>query len=187
MVGFGTTVFLLGGYHLLGEPVLCFFSGGLAYLIWVRSDWPREYVALASTAALAASGIYLSHNWQWHSHFVLGVGLVLYPALVLLLATLQRWNAELGRNTRVIGDITYSTYLLHFPLQLMLILLVQSEILQIDFADEAAWVSFLALVIALGIPTYYRFERPAQNALRKLLLRGFGPQLSEPVKTSSPS
>ena len=66
---------------------------------------------------------------------------------------------------------------------LTLILLVQSKILQIDFADEAAWVSFLALLIALAIPTYYRFERPAQNALRKLLLRGSRPQLSDPTNT----
>jgi len=73
-----------------------------------------------------------------------------------------------GRPFRLIGDITYSTYLLHFPLQLTAAFWIGVLGLTIDFTRPIWLFGYLGAVIGLSIPCYYAFELPAQKWLRSL-------------------
>jgi len=67
-----------------------------------------------------------------------------------------------------LGDISYSTYLLHFPMQLTLALIALRIGLEPAFFMQG-WVmlAFLAALIGLGSLSYFFFEKPVQNWLRK--------------------
>jgi peptidoglycan/LPS O-acetylase OafA/YrhL len=39
MVLLGALTYVFDGYQLLGEPLLCFFAGGLMWLIWRQFPW----------------------------------------------------------------------------------------------------------------------------------------------------
>ena len=68
------------------------------------------------------------------------------------------------------GDITYSTYLLHFPLQLLIVYVASTFDFSIPYQSPFVLVLFLTTLLTLSIPTYYLFERSAQSFFRKLLL-----------------
>jgi peptidoglycan/LPS O-acetylase OafA/YrhL len=97
---------------------------------------------------------------------------VLFPLTILSLVLLETRRETFGRRLAFLGDISYSSYLLHFPLQLLVMGLVAS--LSLDRAlFYSAWTLaafFLVLVIASFV-TFHCFERPLQRWLRKRLLK----------------
>jgi peptidoglycan/LPS O-acetylase OafA/YrhL len=161
--------FRAGGFHLIGQPVFSFFSGGLAYLVWERASerrWPLG--ALSAGAFLVVGSVLIYFQVTGIRDIILDA--VGFPALILGLALLQSIHAGLGKRLRLVGDITYSTYLLHFPLQLGLIILAKIGLLRLDYTRPAAWALFFVLLLAVSVPTYYYFEFPVQTYFRRKLL-----------------
>ena len=94
--------------------------------------------------------------------------LVLFP-LILLCVTF--WEAHLGPQARKLewlGHLSYSSYLLHFPLQMAF--LAAAAWLSLDssfFSSTPALLIFLFLLIVLCVGSYQLFERPCQSWIRK--------------------
>jgi peptidoglycan/LPS O-acetylase OafA/YrhL len=169
MILLGALIYALDGYHLLGEPLLCFFAGGLMWFIWRQFPW--RVTCVASVVVFLGSGIYLARSDSLSSlTSTLVLDMLTYPSLVLFLASVQERVPLMGRRVRLVGDITYSTYLLHFPLQLAVLLLVKAGLLFIDFSEPAVWVIFFATLIGLSSVSFHLFEMPVQRLLRSRLL-----------------
>jgi peptidoglycan/LPS O-acetylase OafA/YrhL len=174
----GLALFLLLAHGSLADVCqgfFMFFVGGSSFIIWDRLRLRSRWVTLSvSFAALAISVIifrvlhYTRFGNSMVSKEVLFGGC--FPALVLVLASLQNLRHNLGRSCRIIGDITYSTYLIHFPLQLLIIYVASTFDFAIPYRSPFVLVLFLATLLAISIPTHYLFERPAQSFFRKLLL-----------------
>jgi peptidoglycan/LPS O-acetylase OafA/YrhL len=93
--------------------------------------------------------------------------LVVSPLTLMTLALHEElFGAPYARFT-FLGDISYSTYMVHFPMQLTLALLaVHFGWKPIDFMNGFAMIGFYAAMIALGALSYFYFERPMQALLR---------------------
>jgi peptidoglycan/LPS O-acetylase OafA/YrhL len=96
--------------------------------------------------------------------------LVLFPATILSLVLLEtsgvKWFAKLSW----LGDISYSSYLLHFPLQLAMAIMMTQTGLSRDIAYSPAFLlAFFAVLIGLSLYSYHLFEMPAQRYLRRRL------------------
>lgn len=71
-----------------------------------------------------------------------------------------------------VGDITYSLYLLHFPLQLVFGLAVGYGVLNSDFYLRPAYlVVYFSILIPLSYITFIVFERPMQSIIRNKYTR----------------
>lgn len=98
-------------------------------------------------------------------------------ALVLLAAATVVFFAKLGqtnlfgsplRRVAFLGNLTYSSYLLHFPIQITLVLICDAlGLSRTIFLSPIALVAFLTLVFGLGAVVYLHFELPAQKWIRR--------------------
>jgi peptidoglycan/LPS O-acetylase OafA/YrhL len=95
---------------------------------------------------------------------------VAFPALGAIPWRRPRAFLGAGKRLRLVGDISYSTYLLHFPFQLYIIIIAATLGVGIDFNQPIVFLSFVVLLLVLSIITFYWLERPAQEILRKKML-----------------
>jgi peptidoglycan/LPS O-acetylase OafA/YrhL len=185
---------------LLGLGLVAFFAGGLAYyavetlarLGLAEAGCPASLMVLvaawSATAAVCGRGV----HWAIYNRAFPGgrgnaIGdliaggladfdasrseLVVFPLAIAALALAEaRWGA-IGKRLAVLGEVSYSSYLLHFPLQLALVLAVPAASPG-GAAYDSPWTlaALFAILFPLSVASYRYLERPAQSALRRALL-----------------
>jgi peptidoglycan/LPS O-acetylase OafA/YrhL len=188
-------IFLLRWNLFIARGLMGFFAGGVVFhlgrAIEARADARRiarvtGITALALWAATFAEGYFaplhtafywlVGHISDEAGRFYIGntenVFLLLFvfavsPITILALALHERVLGGRWERFALLGDISYSTYMLHFPVQLALALAAAHFALAPQ-AFEHAWVmaAFYAVLIALGTLSFRAFERPLQEWLR---------------------
>ncbi|WP_372897221.1 acyltransferase family protein [Stieleria sp.] len=157
------------------SAVLAFFMGGLTFKtldIYLRSKFrSHDRTILALTLALWCI-IFLSGDAA-HAIFSKYIYLlVLYPPTIASLVLAEIHRPEALKKVSWIGDITYSTYLLHFPLQLVFVLGVSAFGLKSEIFSQAnTFLLYFAALVVLSLASFHWFERPVQSLLRQKLLK----------------
>jgi len=115
--------------------------------------------------------------------YVFGVPAFLYvvvPLTLLLFGLMRdRWKASVFSRASLhrwswIGDISYSIYLLHFPLQLLIMLVLAHwpyAARAAFFGSPLVFAAFFALAIGLAWLSHRYFEMPMQRFLRGWMTR----------------
>lgn len=99
--------------------------------------------------------------------------MVLFPLTILALALAETRRGTLGKRISFLGDISYSSYLLHFPLQFLFFAVISS--LTTDRSIfYAPWfmVLFFAALLSISFCSFHYFELPAQRFLRQAAFAG---------------
>jgi peptidoglycan/LPS O-acetylase OafA/YrhL len=183
----------------LARGVLSFFAGGLAFrafeallkngrgfahlkwltivtvCLWILvplevekqfiATGVQKFFANTSLGFFEGVGKYLMRVTQ------AGYELVLFPVTLCLLALWETRRGTLGRRAAILGDISYSTYLLHFPLQMIFLLMAfWFGIPGTAFSSPLALLLFFLVLIPISVWSHNHFERPLQSFLRKKLL-----------------
>jgi peptidoglycan/LPS O-acetylase OafA/YrhL len=147
------------------ECAILFFAGGLAQ--WLSNQ--RMALAL-SGSVLAAVGALLALHVL---HLQFSVVLILAVCLVLSFARLGEMKAgALFKRAAFLGNATYSSYLLHFPIQLTVVTIVDAAgYSRAIFFSPTVMIAYLGLVIILSLAVYHLFELPAQKWIRAHAIR----------------
>jgi peptidoglycan/LPS O-acetylase OafA/YrhL len=77
------------------------------------------------------------------------------------------------------GNMTYSSYLLHFPIQILIALGFSIVRHPIPFYDDLFFASFVVATLLASYLTYRYFEAPAQTLIRSYLLSNQGRPLGQ--------
>lgn len=174
MMLMGIVTLRYSGNSELGLGIFCFFAGGGAYYTYEKIVFSRYAEAhILTFIVLLLLLIVLSASLsRITSGFYSSVALFggVFPSLVLFLAILQTAVHDLGQRFRIIGDITYSTYLLHFPMQLLIIGCTVYLGVKIDYESKEFFVLFFASLVLCSVFVYHYFELPAQRYLRNKFL-----------------
>ncbi|MCJ8159365.1 acyltransferase [Sphingomonas sp. LaA6.9] len=155
--GLGDDIARLGLWRCLIE----FTMGTMVCALWQRwRDQPRAIGVAAGATTIAAMG------WAMGLAETFSVPLLLAGLLALLALTDgARHNPLRARPIVWLGEVSYATYLAHFPLFILFKLAWVDDPAAIPPASIAL---FLALVLLVSALLYRWVEKPAQRALNRL-------------------
>lgn len=147
-------VFECGGY---------FFLGSLLYMLRPQENLFAALTLFLLSAVVAACGFALASTQL----SVTGVSI----ATLILFISLDRIAPTPGRRLRVLGDISYSLYLVHVPIQ-MTVLLVSDIAFDGNRIFANSWLTlpaYLTASVIVAFVVYRWFERPLGQAIRSKL------------------
>ena len=172
--------------HSLINGLAMFYLGGLvfhstAYISKTSRIFkmPTYLIAIFSWTLVITHYYFLNLNNDFMGVFLstevfidVYVKYILFPFTIASLALIEIDRGPILESFSWLGNITYSSYLLHFPLQLIFILAVSYGILNSDFYLNTTYLLiYFIILILLSYFTYVKFERPAQKFIRNQLLK----------------
>ena len=141
-----------------------FFAGGAMQAISASLSRRHKLVGFG----VCVLGLCLSVATNFRFGSIIGFSFFVVAAFALLDEVVSLRRSALTN----IGDLTYASYLLHFPIQLASVLVVDALGLSRDlFLAPGALVAFILGTFGSAWIVFRIFEMPAQDALRAAWLR----------------
>jgi len=172
-----------------GHPIVpcisMFYIGGLTaivaqYLSGARARRALGPLAIAALIAmpLAAAIFNLRDIANFSFYFVM-----LYtPVVLYVLAELVRLPAVASKFVEAAGNLTYASYLLHFPVQVLIALTYSLAEKPIPVYSPVFFMCFLVFTLVLSCFVFRFFEVPARDWIRK---RCAAPARSDPDENAA--
>ena len=166
----------------IASGVECFFLGGFIFNVYERilkngDSWKLSiWLPILASISWIVTIVFFSYfngltkietPWLFHKIISVWTVFVVFPLTIISLALIETKRGTLGKRLSFIGDISYSSYLIHFPLQLFVaILTVEFSLNQEMFYSLWFIVSFYLALIFISLASHKYFELPIQRLLR---------------------
>ena len=165
------------GLGISGQVTYClalFYIGGLAALARravasVSFGWAVEGCAWLAAVIIPLAVFSLARDR--FDQFDFPLLLIYTPVLLFCLSREILVSASVQKTVEAAGNMTYSSYLLHFPIQLMIVLCFSITGAPIPLYDVTFFAVYLATTLLVSYFTYRYFEAPAQKLVREFFLR----------------
>jgi peptidoglycan/LPS O-acetylase OafA/YrhL len=184
-------LFFYSKHQNIAMGICGFFEGGFIYFAfsWAcRSPQRHEIFFAATAASMIGWLIILAGNYArlaMHTDLVNGilplmgmiprlcVTYILFPLTIFSLALHENSTEARYRHLSWLGEISYSSYLLHFPLQLIFALAVVAGFVPLWATNSDAFLlTYFAILISISVLSFRHFETPVQRMLRRAWREG---------------
>ncbi len=96
---------------------------------------------------------------------MLSLYFIKFPLIIINLTIIQIFFKNLGKKTQIFGDISYTVYLMHFPIQIVFHI-INKNYFEINYNSNLTFISFIGTVFIVSLITYKFFELPAKKFIR---------------------
>lgn len=161
----------------LGRGVSMFYMGVLAcFLVDAIKAGKVPRSLISALVGIAVLGLIIMKGTGSRGYLGWFLMVFAFPGLIVILVCAEDRIERYVHPFRWIGNISYSTYLLHAPIFFCAILLGLASYR----TSPLFLIAMLAVVIAASLASFHFFELPAQHFLRRTLLtvRPAQPKLS---------
>jgi peptidoglycan/LPS O-acetylase OafA/YrhL len=184
----------------IGRGLISFFAGGIVYVSYLRlRKSPAARLVFVMSAVIAVGGWLITIvelkfgilrslltamvaplpaavndvvARSMKQILLIPIRLVVMPASILALVLHESLGARIYKRFSSLGDITYSSYLIHFPMQLFIaIFVIATGSNPRTFQSGLGMMFFFIVLIILSFSSFWWFEMPMQHMLRTTLLR----------------
>jgi peptidoglycan/LPS O-acetylase OafA/YrhL len=151
----------------MSRGIFSFFIGGLCcQIVASRRLLPVAVFALVVIASfICARQIGYFEVVRWSSTTLV------FPLLIIAAVMAEQRLRKFTASLRWLGQISYSSYLLHFPLQLIFVTVAAWLAFKPDYRSFAMLIVFMAALIGVSLLSYHFLEAPAQQLIRGLRRR----------------
>jgi len=166
-----TSVIIFFKFKLIGYGGYCFFIGGLSFLILDKLKLSNK-IKIATLILI----IFFSTNFLIIfkiSTIVNKIVLltILFPAIINLLYLINSKYTQLGKKISIIGDISYSIYLIHYPIILTILFILNFLELKINFNTPFIFLMYLVITFLISFCSYKFIEIPLKIIFRNKYLK----------------
>ena len=96
---------------------------------------------------------------------------IFFPSLINLFYLINNYSPRFGKKLSLIGDISYSIYLIHFPLILATLMILNIFNLKVDFNSMTIFCTYLIFTFLISFFSYNFLEIPLKKILRKKYIK----------------
>jgi peptidoglycan/LPS O-acetylase OafA/YrhL len=156
--------------HPLFVCIMFFYLGCLTAVAYTRCTQNASYKRVAtilSAAALVFMPLATAH-FAIRPKYLL---VVVTPALIYLCVTYIRVTPLTSRFLVPAGNMTYSSYLLHVPLQIVIVTYCAYTGTALPIYSPLLFLGYLAVTLLLSAWSYQHLEMPAQSWMRRRFMR----------------
>ena len=168
-----STLFLLG--------IFLFYLGGLTYflsqkIIEILEKKKFMVISIMTLLNILIFGRFLNDfffDFQKSISFLIGdrfmilLFLVKFPLLIINLIIIQHFFRNLGKQFLIVGELSYTIYLIHFPIQIILII-ISKELMNFNFNSEYFFIFYFILVFITSFVIHKFYELPLKILLRNI-------------------
>ena len=154
-------------FKFLGYGGYCFFIGGLSCILLENLKINQKNKTLILFILIFFSGIlsiYFIDNSKLNKIIILTI---FFPSLINIFYLINNYSPKFGKKLSFIGDISYSIYLIHFPLILVTLIILNILDLKINFNSMTIFCTYLVLTLLISFFSYNFLEIPLKKLLRK--------------------
>ena len=158
-------------FKLIGYGGYCFFVGGLSFMVVDKLKINNKIKILSFSTIIFLSIIFLN-NFNVSTFFGKIISLtIFFPSIISLLYLINKQYPQLGKRMSIIGDISYSIYLIHFSIILFILFILNALELRIDFNESTIFLVYLIVTFLISFCSYKFFEIPLKSILRNKYLK----------------
>lgn len=146
-----------------------FYVGGLSAIAfkYFENHRYRKYTEWFSFFVLLITplAVYISRIYE-HRYFDFIFLITYVPTLLFLSVRTVNAPPILKTITEAAGNMTYSSYLIHFPAQLLIVIFFQHTGQAVPYSSTSFFAIFISITLFASYLIYRFFELPARNYIR---------------------
>lgn len=159
-------------YPIVLNCLSLFYAGGIAAIIFknLKNKKYNKFINIFLIFLIIAIPFCIHFFKLYTLDYWLVIAMLIYVPIILFIFSQDFIKNKFICNIiKIFGNMTYSSYLIHFPLQFSIILILSYLDINIPFYSNYFLLFYLGLVLSISYLIYYYFELPIQNKIRDYL------------------
>ena len=121
-------------------------------------------------ATIAIPILVISLDLTKHKHFIYTFEFIYIPLVLFVFAIELNILKKFRKTIEIFGNMTYSSYLIHFPAQLFISLFSLYFNIKINYYSIFFFMIYIFLILSLSYLIFNHFEDPLKKIIRKKFL-----------------